>query len=106
MAFYTNKKKIHIRHHIKKRHNSIIVGEDKENYDYITITHSPRKDKTHLNNKFYRNPNLSDNGDSYYENRIRVDVKKNFSKNSIKSWSISLKDLKKIEEVMERKNKK
>lgn len=106
MAFYFNKKKIHFRHHIKKKHNSIIVGEDSKNYDYITVTHSPRRDKTHLNNKFEKNPNSKDYRDAYYENRIRVDIKDNFSKNPIKSWNISEKDFKKIEKLLNSKIKK
>ncbi len=103
MSYYKNSKKIHFRHHNKNKHNAIIVGEDNKNFNFIKVTHTPKKDKTHRNNKFKKNPNRLDKRDSYYENIIRIDIKDNFHNKPIKSWFLSKEDLKDIENLLKKK---
>lgn len=105
MSIFKNLKKIHFRHHKKSKHNSLIVGEDLKNYDYIKITHSPRKDKTHKNNEFKHNPNQKDLKKSYYENKIRVDIKSNFADKPNKTWYLSNEDYKEIVQFLNNKKK-
>ena len=112
MAYYNNKKKIHVRHHKPTGHNKVIVGESRSSYDYMNTTHSEYRDKNHRNNLFTPNPKPNDIDpktkkirNSYYERRILNDVKSNFSKNKTKSWKISDKDLTDIIKIVMSKKK-
>ena len=105
MAIYKDFKKIHFRHHKKSKHNALVVGEDNKNYDYVKVTHTPKRDKTHKNNNFYKNPNQKDKTLSYYENKIRIDVKSNFSKKIIKSWVLSKEDYDELKKFLKNKKK-
>ena len=37
MAIYKSKKQMHFRHHKKRKHNTLVVGEDDKKYDYFTF---------------------------------------------------------------------
>ena len=113
MSIYKDKSKIHIRHHIPTGHNKLIVGEDKSSYDYLNVTHSPKRDKNHNNEKFIKNPKPNDIDpktkkvrDSHYERRLHNDVKPNFSKNATRTWSIFSKDRENIYSLVSKKSKK
>ena len=113
IAIYKDKSKIHFRHHKPTKHNKVIVGEDKFKYDYLNITHSERRDKTHLNEKFIVNPKFDDIDpktkkirDSHYERRLHNDLKSNFDSKRNKSWYLSSKDLSNIYNLVSKKSKK
>ena len=111
MALYNKKDKFHFRHHKIRKHNTLIVGEDKNNYDFLLITTSPRRDKSHLNAKFKKNPKKDLKAqkkiiDSYYEKRLGNDVKRNFADLPLKTWYLSNEDYFDILKLLEKKSKK
>lgn len=105
MALFRDYKKIHFRHHKKSKHNTLVVGEDNKNYDYIKVTHTPKRDKTHKNNSFIKNPNKKDKSPSYYENKVRIDVKSNFHEKPIRSWVLSEEDFNQLIKFLKSKKK-
>lgn len=95
---------MHFRHHIKREHNALIVGEDENNYDYFLVTSSPKRDKNHKNEKFDDKPNKKYNGNSYFDKRLKKDLKDYFGINPIKTWHLSERDFKKIISILNKKN--
>ena len=106
MALFRKKEEMHFRHHNKRNHNTLIVGEDTETYDYLLVTSKAKRDKNHNNVKFKVKPKKGYNGDSYYEKKLKKDLKKFFASSRLRSWHLSKSDYDEIMLLLKNKNKK
>ncbi len=121
MSIYKNKKKIHIRHRKNTtelriglaknprykniEHNVIIVGEDNVKYDFLTLTTKAKRDSRHKNIQLRKNPKPGDNRNSYYENKLRKDYKKNFHFEPSNTWRLSKEDFEELIKFLETRKK-
>ncbi len=103
MALYKNKKQFHFRHQNNTRHYALIVGEDKITYDYFRVTHSDKRDKTHKNYKFKKNPNPKDKKNSYLEKRLENDNRKNFNSHQADYLYLSYEDYIEVLKILNNK---
>ncbi len=83
------------------QHPAYIIEKNGDSYDYIGLTHSPTTDNK-SNIKLDKNPNPSDDRDSYILPEVK-EVKKLGRRYS--KWAFSNSDKKKVEKVI-KKNKK
>ena len=109
---YDRYHKFHFRHHNKKVHPVLVVGENKEKYKYIPTTSSPKRDKHHENEEFVYHPKTgveqikikNPNERSHMEKRIKSDYKKNMPTVK-KKWKLSKLDYKKVIKLINGKKK-
>ena len=90
MAFYNNKKDRHFRNRSstinkgnkieKKNHPHYIIGEEKNHYLALGITHDRKKGKGHNNHPLTKNPNKYDPEPSYMKKQIECAHKGAYSK--------------------------
>lgn len=113
--FYDDKNKRHFRGKYTKVKNDTIIhphyilGETKNTYTSIGITHS-RKNGKHYNHKLENNPNQNDRRTSYMKKNIETTNKRFYTAYSYKNYQLSKEDEKYVDNrilyYFKKKNKK
>lgn len=74
---YKNKKKCHVRQNYITKHYSVIIGEDRENFEYKGLSHEKYRNKRV---KLNFNPNKKDRKNSWIDKKSRISRKNKFGK--------------------------
>lgn len=87
-------------------HPSYIVGEERNKYYALGITHEDRKDSKHKNHKLSRNPNTLSNSTraSYMKKQIELATKYQFY-NRLYGYRMSPEDDDYVDKLVEKKRK-
>lgn len=110
--YYDSYLKFHFRHHNSRQHKVLVIGEDKNNYNYMLTSTNPKRDKNHLNYEFIYHPfkkikqSKLKKGEekSYLEKKIKSDSKFLMPKRS-NTWHLHHDDYKEIKKIIHSKKK-
>ena len=83
-----------------KNHPALIVGSNKKEFAYNTLTHSSKSGKR-KNRELLKNPDSKDNIKAYLRKELRSDRKGNFEK-VIKQMKLDAKDEREILDIIKR----
>lgn len=103
--FYPNKKDRHFRGRKTLVRGSIIIhpnlilGEDKDHYYSLGVTHSGR-DGRHKNHPLKYNPNRNDKRKSYIKDRIERGKKKSYSEHIYYNYHLHKDDVKYVDSLI------
>ena len=81
-------------------HPKYVIGEKKDNYYSLGLTHSAKKGKSHKNYPLKKNPRFGDVSPSYLRKKIENYPKKQFSKRRLNNYRMSKEDDEYVDELI------
>ena len=86
-------------------HPHYIVGEDKDNFASLGITHDESKGKKHKNYLLSKNPEYGQSSKSYMRKEIENSSKRNYTLYKFTNYKMSSKDDDYVDKLVEKKKK-